>query len=52
MSKLFTATAVMQAVAAGRLDLDEPITSYLPEFTVHSAFQGHCCIWLEGAVGG
>ena len=41
MSKLFTATAVMQAVAAGRLDLDEPITSYLPEFTVHSAFQEH-----------
>jgi len=41
MSKLFTATAVMQAVAAGRLDLDEPITSSLPEFTVHSAFQEH-----------
>ncbi len=41
MSKLFTATAVMQAVAAGRLDLDEPITTYLPEFTVHSAFQQH-----------
>ena len=41
MSKLFTATAVMQAVAAGRLDLDEPITIYLPEFTVHSAFQEH-----------
>jgi CubicO group peptidase (beta-lactamase class C family) len=41
MSKLFTATAVMQAVGAGRLDLDEPITTYLPEFTVHSAFQEH-----------
>jgi CubicO group peptidase (beta-lactamase class C family) len=41
MSKLFTATAVMKAVAAGRLDLDEPITTYLPEFTVHSAFQQH-----------
>jgi CubicO group peptidase (beta-lactamase class C family) len=41
MSKLFTATAVMQAVAADRLDLDEPITTYLPEFTVHSAFQQH-----------
>jgi CubicO group peptidase (beta-lactamase class C family) len=41
MSKLFTATAVMQAVAAGRVDLDEPITTYLPEFTVHSAFQEH-----------
>jgi CubicO group peptidase (beta-lactamase class C family) len=41
MSKLFTATAVMQAVAAGRLDLDAPITTYLPEFTVHSAFESH-----------
>ena len=41
MSKVFTATAVMQAVAVGRLDLDEPITTYLPEFTVHSAFQEH-----------
>ena len=41
MSKLFTATAVMQAVAAGRLDLDEPITTYLPAFTVHSAFEEH-----------
>jgi CubicO group peptidase (beta-lactamase class C family) len=41
MSKLFTATAVMQAVEQGRLDLDEPITTYLPEFTVHSAFEAH-----------
>jgi CubicO group peptidase (beta-lactamase class C family) len=41
MSKLFTATAVMQAVASGQLDLDEPITTYLPEFTVHSAFEEH-----------
>ena len=41
MSKLFTATAVMQAAAAGRVDLDAPITTYLPEFTVHSAFEEH-----------
>jgi len=41
MSKVFTATAVMQAVQAGRLDLDEPITTYLPHFTVHSAFESH-----------
>ena len=41
MSKLFTATAVMLAVAEGRVDLDEPITTYLPEFTVHSAFEQH-----------
>jgi len=41
MSKVFTATAVMQAVQAGRLQLDEPITTYLPGFTVHSAFERH-----------
>ncbi|MFL6099400.1 MAG: serine hydrolase domain-containing protein [Actinomycetales bacterium] len=41
MSKVFTATAVMQAVQAGRLDLDAPITKYLPRFTVHSAFEAH-----------
>jgi CubicO group peptidase (beta-lactamase class C family) len=41
MSKLFTATAVMQAVEAGRVDLDDPITTYLPDFTVHSAFETH-----------
>jgi CubicO group peptidase (beta-lactamase class C family) len=41
MSKLFTATAVMQAAAAGRLEVDAPITTYLPEFTVHSAFEEH-----------
>jgi CubicO group peptidase (beta-lactamase class C family) len=41
MSKLFTATTVMRAVAAGRVDLDAPITTYLPGFTVHSAFEEH-----------
>jgi CubicO group peptidase (beta-lactamase class C family) len=41
MSKVFTATAVMQAVQAGRLDLDAPITTYLPGFTVRSAFEPH-----------
>jgi hypothetical protein len=39
MSKVFTATAVMQAVQSGRLDLDVPITTYLPGFTVCSAFE-------------
>ncbi|HEY8438644.1 MAG TPA: serine hydrolase domain-containing protein [Candidatus Limnocylindrales bacterium] len=40
-SKTFTATAVMAAVGAGRVDLDAPITTYLPEFTAHSAFETH-----------
>ena len=41
MSKLFTATAVMIAVQDGLLELDEPISTYLPEFTVNSAFDEH-----------
>lgn len=40
-SKTFTATAVMLAVQAGLVDLDVPITTYLPDFTVHSAFEEH-----------
>jgi CubicO group peptidase (beta-lactamase class C family) len=40
-SKAFTATAALRAVQAGRLDLDEPITTYLPGFTVNSAFEPH-----------
>jgi CubicO group peptidase (beta-lactamase class C family) len=41
MSKTFTAAAVMRAVQSGLLDLDVPITTYLPDFTVHSAFESH-----------
>lgn len=33
VSKLFTATAVMQLVEDGLVDLDEPITTYIPEMT-------------------
>jgi CubicO group peptidase (beta-lactamase class C family) len=38
-SKNFTATAVLIAVQRGLLDLDEPITTYLPGFTVQSRFE-------------
>ena len=38
-SKNFTATAIMLAVQRGMLDLDEPVTTYLPEFTVQSRFE-------------
>ncbi|MCL5278711.1 MAG: beta-lactamase family protein [Planctomycetes bacterium] len=41
MSKTFTATAVLFAVQDGLLDLDAPITMYLPEFTVQSRFEEH-----------
>ncbi|GMW06654.1 MAG: hypothetical protein AMXMBFR8_14510 [Nevskiales bacterium] len=39
ISKTYTATAVMAAVDEGMVALDEPITSYLPSFTVHSRFE-------------
>jgi CubicO group peptidase (beta-lactamase class C family) len=41
MSKTFTAFGVMRAVQAGLLDLDAPITTYLPDFTVNSIFEEH-----------
>ena len=34
LSKSFTATAVMQLVEAGELDLDAPVVRYLPDFTL------------------
>ena len=41
MSKSFTATAAMFAVQDGLVDLDEPITTYLPAFHVNSIFEEH-----------
>lgn len=35
-SKMFAATAVMQLVDAGRIDLDVPVVNYLPTFTMLS----------------
>lgn len=41
MSKSFTATAVMLAVQKRLVDLDAPITTYLPDFHVNSIFEEH-----------
>jgi CubicO group peptidase (beta-lactamase class C family) len=41
LSKLITATAVMLAVQEGLVKLDEPITTYLPDFTVNSRYEEH-----------
>jgi CubicO group peptidase (beta-lactamase class C family) len=38
-SKMYTATAVLIAVQDGLLDLDVPITAYLPGFSVRSLFE-------------
>jgi len=41
VSKIITATAVMQQVERGRIDLDAPIQKYLPEFSIHSRWKEH-----------
>jgi CubicO group peptidase (beta-lactamase class C family) len=41
MSKSFAALGVLMAVQDGLLDLDEPITTYLPDFTVNSPYEEH-----------
>ena len=38
-SKVLSATAVLAAVQEGLVDLDVPITTYIPDFTVHSIFE-------------
>ena len=39
ISKTFTAVAVLLAVQEGLLDLDEPITTYLPDFQLNSRYE-------------
>ncbi len=39
MSKAITAAAVMMAAQDGLVDLDEPMTTYLPDFKVNSAYE-------------
>jgi len=38
ISKLFTATAVMQLAEQGKMDIDKPLHRYLPEFSIKSRF--------------
>ena len=40
ISKLFTATAIMQLTEQGKINIDEPLTKYLPEFSIRSRFPG------------
>ena len=39
VSKLFTDVAIMRLVEQGRIDLDAPVTKYLPEFRPRSPFE-------------
>lgn len=38
ISKLFTATAAMQLVEQGKMDIDKPVQTYLPEFSIMTRF--------------
>lgn len=38
ISKLFTSTAAMQLAEAGKFDIDRPLATYIPEFSVKSRF--------------
>ena len=38
ITKIFTAIAIMQLVEQGKVDLDEKLTTYLPEFSIQSRF--------------
>ena len=40
IANLFTATAVMQLAEQSKLDIDKPLKTYLPEFSVKSRFAG------------
>ncbi len=40
ISKLFTATAIMQLAENGKIDIDQPLTTYIPEFSINSRFAG------------
>lgn len=38
ISKVFTASAVMQLAEQGKIDIDKPIKDYIPDFSVNSRF--------------
>jgi CubicO group peptidase (beta-lactamase class C family) len=47
VSKLFTATAVMQLAEKGLLDIDKPVQNYIREFRVKSNFSNSCPITIR-----
>ena len=40
VSKLFTATAAMQLVEQEKLELDQPLVKYVPDFALRTRFEG------------
>lgn len=47
VSKLFTSTAAVQLVEQGRLDLDAPLATYVPDFSLRSRFSNAAPITLR-----
>jgi CubicO group peptidase (beta-lactamase class C family) len=47
ISKLLTATAIMQLAEQGKIKIDEPLTTYLPEFSIKTRFPGEGRITLR-----
>lgn len=50
ISKLFTATAIMQLAESGEIDIDQPLQTYLPEFSINSRFTGPGPITLRNVM--
>ncbi|HKJ76430.1 MAG TPA: serine hydrolase domain-containing protein [Gammaproteobacteria bacterium] len=50
LAKLYTATAVLQLAAEGRIDLDRPVRDYLPGFQVRQRFSGTAPITVRDLV--
>ena len=48
ISKLFTAVALMQLRDRGIVDLQEPVSRYLPWFSLHQRHDGSAPITVEG----
>ena len=47
ITKVFTVTGIMHLAEQGRLDIDEHLQTYLPEFQVKTRFQGGAPITLR-----
>jgi CubicO group peptidase (beta-lactamase class C family) len=47
VTKLLTATAILQLRDAGKLALDDPVSRHLPEFTVRNPFPGTPAVTLR-----
>ncbi|NJD20609.1 MAG: serine hydrolase, partial [Gemmatimonadetes bacterium] len=48
ISKVFTSISLMQLRDRGLVDLQEPVSKYLPWFTLHQQFEGSAPITVEG----